>query len=120
MVALAATFGSAPARHRGRVIFRQHRAGSVWAWRAPSAGHRPNAPALFLPARTQERAYMYQRAALAAGFASDVKPGSACAIWRPGSPLHLQCPPWACKVHLPRGMRAAQARALLRAQWVAV
>lgn len=114
----SSSFFSVPARHSGRVVARQHRAGSVWAWRAPSAGHRPSPACLFLPARTQERARLFCQLAAQCGFSASVRRGGACAIWAPTSPLHAVRPAWAVKVVLPAGITATQARAKLRAQWV--
>jgi hypothetical protein len=111
------TFSSAPARFSGRVVYRVHPRGSVWAWRAPRAGQRPSPRCLFLPASWQGAARAYAVTAKSLGWRAIVKPGKACAVWRTG-PLAASAPAWACKVWVPVGLSASVARAQLRAAWL--
>jgi hypothetical protein len=110
-------FFSVPARFSGRVVCRVHSRGSVWAWRAPRSGDRPSPACLFLPACHQGRAQAFAVCAGHLGWPAEVKPGSACAVWRSG-PLASSAPAWACKVRLPSGLSASVARAQLRAAWL--
>lgn len=109
-------FFSVPARFSGRVVCRVCARGAVWAWRAPSAGHRPSPACLFLPARQPSQARAFALCARSLGWSVQVKPGRACAVWRSG-PLASAVPPWAVKVRLPAGLPAGAARAQLRAAW---
>jgi hypothetical protein len=112
-------FFSVPARFSGRVVCRVSARGSVWAWRAPSAGQRPSPVCLFLPARFVGSARAFARCAALLGWRAQVRPGSACAVWAAG-PLASSAPPWAVKVWLPAGLSAGAARAQLRATWLRV
>jgi hypothetical protein len=113
MVAVT-SFSSVPARFVGRVVFRVHRSGSVWARRAPRAGDRPPPACLFLPAASRGAALQLVACADFVGWSAEVKPAASCAVWRAG-PLAAAAPPWACKVRLPAGVNAAGARAALAA-----
>jgi hypothetical protein len=110
-------FFSVQARFSGRVVCRVSSRGSVWAWRAPSKGQRPSPACLFLPARFEGTARAFAVCAGHLGWSAEVKPGSACAVWRSG-PLASSTPAWACKVWLPSGLPCAVARAQLRAAWL--
>jgi hypothetical protein len=110
-------FFSVAARFSGRVVVRVSARGAVWAWRAPRSGDRPAPACLFLPARSQARAGAYAAVARVCGWVAEVRPGSACAVWRSG-PLAGSAPAWACKVRLPAGLSASAARTQLRAAWL--
>lgn len=112
------SFASVPARIAGRVVFRVHPRGSVWAVRIPRAGQLPPPACLFLPAPRLQLAQAFAALARGLGWRAQVRPGSGCAVWHSG-PLAPQCPAYAVKVWLPAGLSAAQARAALRAEWVA-
>jgi len=109
-------FFSVPARFNGRVVCRAGSSGSVWAWRAPSAGQLPSPACLFLPAARQPKARAFALCAASLGWRVQVRPGSGCACWAAG-PLAGSAPAWAVKVWLPAGLSAAAARAQLRAAW---
>ena len=113
-----ARFFSVPARFNGRVLCRLNARGSVWAWRAPSAGHRPSPACLFLPARSHAQAHQWARAAAACGWPAVVRPGSAFAVWQHG-PLANSPPNLAVKIRLPLGLSASTARTQLRNAWLA-
>lgn len=110
-----AGFFSVPARFNGRVLCRTNAHGSIWAWRAPSASHRPSPACLFLPAHNQAQAQRWARAAAACGWPAVIRPGSGFAVWQNG-PLASCTPPLGVKVRLPPGISASSARALLRSQ----
>ena len=110
-------FFSVPARFSGRVVCRANARGSVWAWRAPSAGQRPSPACLFIPARGQGPAQAFAICAASLGWRVLVRRGAGCACWAAG-PLASRCPPWAVKVWLPAGLSAGAARAQLRAAWL--
>ena len=109
-------FFSVPARFNGRVVCRASSAGSVWAWRVPSAGQLPSPACLFLPASRQPKAQAFALCAASLGWRVQVRRGSGCACWASG-PLARSAPPWAVKVWLPAGLSAGAARAQLRAVW---
>lgn len=109
-------FFSVSARFNGRVVCRANARGSVWAWRAPSAGQRPSPACLFLPAVRVSHAQAFAACAAALGWRAEVRPGSGCACWASG-PLSASAPRWAVKLWLPAGVRAGAARAQLRAAW---
>lgn len=115
---MAASFCSVPARFSGRVVCRAHSRGSVWALRMPRAGERVPPACLFLPASRLQLAQAFAALARGLGWRAEVRPGSVCAVWRAG-PLAAVCPAFAVKIWLPAGVSAAQARAQLRAAWVA-
>ncbi len=117
LMAVSAFF-SVPARFSGRVVCRLSLSGSVWAWRAPSAGQRPSPACLFVPFSSQAPAVQLARAAASLGWSAAVRPGAGCACWASG-PLVAVAPPFAVKVRLPSGVSAAQARASLRSAWLA-
>ena len=112
-----ASFLSAPARLSGRVVFRVHARGSVWALRVPRAGDRVPPVCLFLPASRLPLAQAFAALARGLGWRVVVRPGLDCSVWRSG-PLAASCPAYAVKIWLPVGVSAAQARAALRAAWV--
>ena len=113
---VSSSFFSVPARSSGRVVARVSARGAVWAWRAPRKGERPSPACLFLPARIKGAALSFAACARFVGWSAAVKPGVACAVWQSG-PLAAAAPAWVCKVRLPAGVSASQARAQLRAAW---
>ncbi|TCT21191.1 hypothetical protein [Thiobaca trueperi] len=107
------SFAAVPARIAGRVVFRVHARGSVWAIRIPRAGQLPPPACLFLPAPRLQLALAFAALARGLGWRAQVRPGVGSAVWRSG-PLAAQCPAYAVKIWLPVGVSAAQARAALR------
>jgi len=105
-------FLSTSARFAGRVVFRRSRSGVVWARRAVRAGDLPAPACLFVPCKSVGLALQVRAAARFLGWVAEVKPGNCCAVWASG-PLSANCPPIACKVRLPAGVTASQARAEL-------
>lgn len=110
-----AGFFSVPARFNGRILCRANARGSVWAWRAPSAGQLPSPACLFVPARQRAQALRFAQSAAALGWQASIREGSCFAVWQSG-PLASVAPPLGVKVRLPPGVSASSARAQLRAQ----
>lgn len=114
-VAIPPGFFSVKARFNGQILCRANARGSVWAWRAPSAGHLASPACLFIPARQRSQAHRLAQSAAALGWHAAIRAGSSCAVWQSG-PLASAAPALAVKVRLPPGVSASSARALLRNQ----